>query len=150
MLVFTSKPLLQGLEVTGNISVTLQVSSSAKDTDFTVKLIDVYPDGNAFNIQEGVTQMRYHKSLKQAELITLNKRYQINVDLNATSNFFAKGHRIRIEVSSSNFPRIERYLNTGEPNHIGESSTTAENTVWYGGESQSYITLPVIPRYKSD
>lgn len=148
VLVYTSEKLTSGIEVTGLIKAKLFVSSSAKDTDFTVKLIDVYPDGRAFNVQEGVIRMRYRNSLKEASFLIKDKVYSVEIDLNATSNFFAKDHKIRIEVSSSNFPRIERNLNTGEPNHLGVDFITANNTVWIGGNNASYIELPVINRTK--
>ena len=146
VLVFTSEPLNRGIEVTGIISATLYVSSSALDTDFTVKLVDVYPDGRAFNVQEGAIRMRYRNSLTDSELIVPGEVYQVEVDLNATSNYFAEGHRIRVEVSSSNFPRWERNLNTGESNAEGIDAITATNTLWHGGELSSFIELPVIPR----
>ena len=146
VLVYTSAQLTEGVEVTGVIKAKLFVSSSALDTDFTVKLVDVYPNGEAYNVQEGVTRMRFRNSLRESSLIEPNKVYEISVDLNATSNYFSKGHKIRIEVSSSNFPRIERNLNTGEPNHLGTEFIKAENRVWHGGDTASYIELPMIPR----
>ncbi|MBN8431285.1 CocE/NonD family hydrolase [Microbulbifer salipaludis] len=145
VLVYTSPPLKKGIEVTGLIRARLFVSSSAQDTDFTVKLVDVYPDGSAYNVQEGVQRMRYRNSLREPELMVPGKVYAIDVDLNATSNYFAAGHRIRIEVSSSNFPRIERNLNTGAANAASSTYITAHNTVWFGGERASYLELPVIP-----
>ena len=148
VLVYTSAPLEEGIEVTGLIKAHLFVSSSAKDTDFTVKLVDVYPDGRAFNVQEGVQRMRYRNSLRTPELMVPGEVYEIEVDLNATSNFFAPGHRIRIEVSSSNFPRIERNLNTGASNADTSQYQVARNTIWHGGEHASYLELPVIPRLK--
>lgn len=144
MLVFSSEPLDTGLEVTGNLKAVLYVSSSALDTDFTVKLVDVYPDGKAFNIQEGALRMRYRNSLSKAELMRPGDIYRIEVGLNATSNYFAKGHRIRIEVSSSNFPRWERNLNTGGNNYDETESVTAKNTVYHSKKHPSHILLPVI------
>ncbi|WP_157726577.1 CocE/NonD family hydrolase [Thalassotalea crassostreae] len=146
VLVYTSAALKQGIEVTGLIKAHLFVSSSAKDTDFTVKLVDVYPDGKAYNVQEGVLRMRYRDSLESPTLMKPDKVYEIEVDLNATSNYFSKGHQIRVEISSSNFPRIERNLNTGESNHLGTYFIEAKNTVWLSDEKASYIELPVIIR----
>ncbi|GAB2525045.1 CocE/NonD family hydrolase [Microbulbifer agarilyticus] len=146
ILVYTSEPLEAGIEVTGVIRARLFVSSSAKDTDFTVKLVDVYPDGSAYNVQEGVQRMRYRNSLSEAELMVPGEVYAIDVDLNATSNYFAPGHRIRVEVSSSNFPRIERNLNTGESNSTSDTFVIANNQVFHGSEKASYIELPVVPR----
>jgi putative CocE/NonD family hydrolase len=146
VLVYTSIALKKGIEVTGLIKAHLFVSSSAIDTDFTVKLVDVYPDGKAYNVQEGVLRMRYRDSLQKASLIVPDTVYEIEVDLNATSNYFAKDHKIRVEISSSNFPRIERNLNTGEPNHLGTNYIKAKNTVWFSAEKPSYIQLPIINR----
>lgn len=145
VLVYTSVPLKQGIEMTGLIKANIYVSSSTTDTDFTVKLVDVYPDGTAYNIQEGITRMRYRNSLREPSLITPNQIYEIQVDLNASSNYFAEGHRIRVEISSSNFPRFERNLNTGQPNHLGTTFVNAVNSVFHGGDKASYIELPIIP-----
>ena len=150
VLVYTSPTLKKGIEVTGLLKANLFVVSSAKDTDFTVKLVDVYPDGKAFNVQEGVVRMRYHESLEKESLITPGEIYEVEVDLNATSNYFAEGHKIRVEISSSNFPRIERNLNTGESNYLGTTFIKATNRVLIGGEYASYIELPVIRRERSD
>jgi hypothetical protein len=144
VMVYSTAPLSEGVEVTGTISATLFVSSSAVDTDFTVKLVDVYPTGEAYNVQEGIIRMRYRDSLKTPTLIKPGEVYKVEVDLNASSNYFAKGHQIRIEVSSSNFPRYERNLNTGERNSHGTTFIKATNSVWAGGEQASYIELPVI------
>ena len=146
VLVYSSSMLQKGVEVTGLLKANLFVTSSAKDTDFTVKLVDVYPDGRAFNVQEGVVRMRYRESLQNSSLINPGEIYEIQVDLNATSNYFAKGHTIRVEISSSNFPRIERNLNTGEKNYLGTHFVNATNKVLLGGVHASYIELPVIPR----
>ena len=144
ILVYTSEALAEGIEVTGSIDVTLYVSSSAKDTDFTAKLVDVYPDGRAFNIQEGALRMRYRKSLAKADLAEPHKIYEIQLDLRATSNYFAKGHKIRLEVSSSNFPRWERNLNTGGNNYDETEGVVAHNKVYHSKEYPSHIRLPVI------
>ena len=92
--------------------------------------------------------MRYHKSLRKESLIIPGKIYEIEVDLNATSNYFAEGHKIRVEISSSNFPRIERNLNTGESNYLGTTFVKATNKVLIGGEYASYLELPIIRRDK--
>lgn len=145
ILVFTSDEVSTGIEVTGQIKALLYVSSSAVDTDFTVKLVDVYPDGRAFNIQEGAVRMRYRDSLATAELIQPEKVYEIAVDLNVTSNYFGAGHRIRIEVSSSNFPRWERNLNTGGNNYDETAGVIAQNTLHLSADYPSQIILPIIP-----
>ncbi len=146
VLTFRSEPLVEGVEVTGLITATLFVSSSAVDTDFTVKLIDIYPTGEAYNVQEGIVRMRYRDSLREPTLIEPNKVYEVQVDLNASANYFAKGHRIAVEVSSSNFPRFERNLNTGENNSLGTEFIKADNSIWMGGIKASYLQLPIIER----
>ena len=146
VLIYTSAPLDQDLHVTGRIRAVLQVSSSAVDTDFTVKLVDVQPDGTAYNVQEGVLRMRYRKSLRQPEFMTPGQKYLAEIDLNSTANTFLKGHRIRIEVSSSNYPRIERNLNTGGDNYSETRYVVARNRVYLGGEQASFIELPVTGR----
>ena len=144
VLVYTSAVLEKGIEVTGPLKVVLQVSSSAVDTDFTAKLVDVYPDGRAFNIQEGAMRMRYRESLSEQVFMTPGKVYEIELDLHASSNYYAEGHRIRLEVSSSNFPRWERNLNTGGNNYNETEWETATNQVHHSKEHLSYVVLPVI------
>jgi len=100
--------------VTGPTKAVLYVSSSAKDTDFTVKLVDVYPDGRAFNVQEGILRARHREGFTKKVWMKPGEVYELTVDLEATSNYFGPGHRIRAEVSSSNFPRFDRNLNTAE------------------------------------
>lgn len=144
VLVFTSEALQEGIEVTGALKVVLHVSSSAPDTDFMAKLVDVYPDGRAFNIQEGALRMRHRSRLDREELMQPDTVYEIELDLHATSNYFAAGHRIRLEVSSSNFPRFERNLNTGGDNHQDTEWAVATNKVHHGADKLSYLSLPVI------
>ena len=146
VLVYTSDELTEGIEVTGDLSVVLQVSSSALDTDFMAKLVDVYPDGRAFNIQEGALRMRHREGLDQEVLMEPETVYEVTLDLNVTSNYFAKDHRIRLEITSSSFPRFERNLNTGKDNHNGEEWLVAKNKVHSSKERLSYVSLPVIVR----
>ncbi len=136
----------EGIEVTGALEAVLYVSSSALDTDFTAKLVDVYPDGRAFNIQEGALRMRYRESLSESVLIEPGVIYGVRLDLHATSNYFGPGHRIRLEVSSSNFPRLERNLNTGGRNFDETEGIIAKNTVYHSAEHPSHIVLPIIKR----
>jgi len=143
ILVYTSEPLAGGLEVTGPLEVVLRVSSSAVDTDFTAKLIDVYPDGRAFNVQEGALRMRYRDGLDQDLRMEPGEIYTARLDLHATSNFFGPGHRVRLEISSSNFPRWSRNLNTGGNNFDESEWIVAENVVYHSKENPSYIILPV-------
>ncbi len=113
---YTTPVLKNGIEVTGPLEAVLSVSSSAVDTDFTAKLVDVYPDGKAYNVQEGILRARYREGFAHKMWMKPGEVYQIKVDMQATSNFFAPGHRIRVEISSSNFPRFDRNLNTGGNN----------------------------------
>ena len=106
MLVYTSAVLEQGIEVTGPLEVILQVASSAPDTDFTAKLVDVYPDGRAFNIEEGALRMRYRDGFDKDLRMRPDESYEIRLDLHVTSNYFGSGHRIRLEVSSSQLPAL--------------------------------------------
>jgi putative CocE/NonD family hydrolase len=144
VLVYTSAVLRKGIEVTGPLKVVLQVSSSAVDTDFTAKLVDVYPDGRAFNIQEGALRMRHREGLAKKVLMTPGEVYEIELDLHASSNYYAAGHRIRLEVSSSNFPRWQRNLNTGGNNYDETEWQLATNRVYHTKTRLSYVVLPVI------
>ncbi|MEC8822183.1 MAG: CocE/NonD family hydrolase, partial [Pseudomonadota bacterium] len=144
VLVYTSPELIHGFEVTGELKAVLYVSSSAVDTDFTVKLVDVYPTGKAYNIQEGAIRMRYRNSLSDSQLIEPGKIYQVEVALNVTSNYFAAGHKLRVEISSSNFPRWERNLNTGGNNYDETNWKTAQNTIYHSAIYPSHLVLPVI------
>ncbi len=144
VLVYTSAPLDQGIEVTGPLKLTLQVSSSAVDTDFTAKLVDVYPDDRAFNIQEGALRMRYRDGFDKSLRMQSGEVYEAHIDLHATSNFFGPGHRIRLEVSSSNFPRWDRNLNTGGNNYDETEFEIARNSVHHSTERPSYLILPIV------
>ena len=134
------------MEVTGPISVTLFATSSAVDTDFTAKLVDVEPDGFARNLTDGIIRARYRVARQPAELLTPGQVYEFNIDLWATSNVFKKGHRIRLDVSSSNFPRFDRNLNTGGPIGGETEFVSALQTVLHSGQQASYVTLPIVPR----
>ena len=146
VLVYTSDPLEHDLELTGPIKVQLFAASSAVDTDFTAKLVDVRPDGYAQNIQDGIIRARYRSSARQPAFITPGQVYEYTIDLWATSQVFKAGHRLRVEISSSNFPRFDRNPNTGAP--LGEDTRleTAQQTVQHSADYPSHIVLPVIPR----
>jgi len=144
VLVYTSEVLAEGLEVTGPLEAVLYVSSDAPDTDFTVKLVDVFPDGTAYNIQEAAFRMRYREGLTSAVLMQPGEVYEIRLDLHATSNYFGPQHRIRIEVSSSNFPRWSRNLNTGGNNFDETEWRVARNTVLHSRRYPSHVVLPVL------
>src|SRR5262249_24114435 len=145
VLVYTSAALPDGIEVTGPIELTLYVSSSAKDTDFTAKLVDVAPDGTAYNLQEGILRARYREGFDKKVWMTAGTVYPVTIDLHATSNYFGPGHHIRLEVSSSNFPRFDRNLNTGGNNYDETKWVVAENSVHHSAQQSSFIMLPVVP-----
>ncbi len=145
VLVYTSEPLEEPLDVAGNIPVTLYVSSDAPDTDFTVKLLDVYPDGRAFNLDDSILRVRYREGFDKKVLMTEGEVYEIELGPLATANVFGVGHRVRVEVSSSNFPRYDRNLNTGGNNYDEVAARTAHNTVHHSAKYPSRIVLPVRP-----
>ena len=146
VLVFTSSAMERAMEVTGPIIVKLWASSTARDTDFTAKLVDVHPDGYARNLQDGIIRARYRDSGTQPTLIEPGRVYEYTIDLWATSNVFLPGHRIRVEISSSNFPRFDRNQNTGAPFGADANLETANQTVFHREEHPSHIVLPIIPR----
>lgn len=145
VLVYTSNSLKSDLEVTGNVRVVLEVSSSAADTDFAAKLVDVYPDGYARNLCDGILRLRYREGLSKMKTATPGELYQITIHAGVTSNVFRQGHRIRLEISSSNFPRFDRNPNTGRPTGEEREQLTARQTVYHGRLHPSHIILPVIP-----
>jgi hypothetical protein len=146
ILVYTSEPLDEGIEVSGTIEITLYVSSDARDTDFTVKLLDVYPDGRAYNLDETIQRARYREGYDKQVFMEEGRVYEIEVSPMSTSNYFAAGHRIRIEVSSSNFPRFTRNLNTGGKNYDETEGVVAHNTIHHSAQYPSQIRLPVVKR----
>lgn len=143
ILVYTTNVLKEGVEVTGFIESTLYVSSDAKDTDFTIKLIDVYPDGIAYNLDETIQRVRYREGYDKEVFMEDGKVYKLDLTPMATSNYFKKGHRIRIEISSSNFPRFARNLNTGGNNYDETESVIAENKIHHSSKYPSQIRLPI-------
>jgi len=145
VLVYTTPPLEQGLDVTGPIEAVLYVSSSAPDTDFTAKLVDVYPDGRAFNVQEGILRARYREGYEQTVWMEPHGVYEVRISLHATANYFGPGHRIRLEVSSSNFPRFDRNLNTGGKNYDELEWEVTDNTVHHSTRYPSHVVLPIVP-----
>lgn len=143
ILVYSTPPLDEGVELTGFIETTLYVSSDAKDTDFTIKLIDVYPDGQAYNLDETIQRVRYREGYEKEVFMEDGEVYKLDLTPMATSNYFEKGHQIRIEISSSNFPRFERNLNTGGNNYDEKDAVTARNRVWHSVKHPSVVRLPV-------
>ena len=145
VLVYTSEPLEEGVNVTGPIEVTLYVSSDAKDTDFAVKIVDVYPDGTAYNLDDSIQRARYREGYDKEVFMKPGEVYEVKVGPLGTSNFFESGHRIRIEVSSSNFPRYGRNLNTGGRDYDETEWKTANNSVHHSACYPSRIVLPIVP-----
>jgi putative CocE/NonD family hydrolase len=151
VLSFQTPPLAQAVEVVGPLHVKLYVSSTAVDTDFTAKLIDVYPPnvdyprGYAMILIDSIRRMRYRNSLERAELMTPGEVYEVTIDLWATANRFERGHRIRLDISSSNFPTFDPNPNTGEPIGYHTHTVTARNTVFHDAKHPSHLILPILP-----
>ncbi|WP_224488921.1 CocE/NonD family hydrolase [Robertkochia flava] len=143
ILVYTTEPLSEDTEVSGFIESTLYVSSDVKDTDFTIKLIEVHPDGSAYNLDETIQRVRYREGYDKEVFMEEGQVYQVDLTPMATSNYFKKGHRIRIEVSSSNFPRFARNLNTGGNNFDESEGVVAHNKVHHSSEYPSQIRIPI-------
>jgi len=148
VLVYSTAPMAADMEVTGPVTLELWAKSSAADTDFTAKLVDVEPDGFARNLTEGILRARFRDSQETPTLITPGQAYKLKIDLWATSNVFKKGHSIRLEVSSSNFPRFDRNLNLGAMSYVGQETVgiTATNAVLHDGEHPSVLILPVVAK----
>ncbi|MBI4419807.1 MAG: CocE/NonD family hydrolase, partial [Gemmatimonadetes bacterium] len=145
VLVYTSEPLREGVEVTGPIKATIHFSTDVPDTDIAVKLLDVYPDGRAYNITEGIARARFRNSYTTPEMLEPGKVYSLEVELFPTSNFFLPGHRIRIEVAGSDFPNFGRNLNTGKNNETTTEMRPARVRIHHTRQNPSSITLPVVP-----
>jgi uncharacterized protein len=145
VLVYSTPPLEHDLDVTGPVRLDFFASSSTVDTDFTAKLVDVFADGTAINLAEGILRARYRDSQEKATPLTPGQVYALSIDLWATSNVFRAGHRIRLEVSSSNFPRFDRNLNTGELAANSDKWASATSTILHDKEHPSALVLPVIP-----
>lgn len=148
VLVYTSDVLTEPLEVTGFVNSVLRVSSDARDTDFAVKLVDVAPDGTAYILGDTIIRARYRNGYDRPEMMTPGEIYTLRPTPMTTSNTFLPGHRIRIEVTSSNFPKFVRNLNTGGANENESRAVVARNAIHHSGSEASYIELPVVPRRK--
>jgi putative CocE/NonD family hydrolase len=147
ILVYTSTPFADGIELSGPIEPTFYVSSDARDTDFTVKVLDVYPDGRAYNLDESIQRMRFRDGYdKPLVWMEPGKIYKVTLQPLTTSNFFAPGHRLRIEVSSSNFPRFDRNLNTGGRNFDESKGIVAHNAVHHSAQFPSQVKVTVVRR----
>ncbi len=151
VLVFQTPPLERDVEVTGPLVVRLWISSDAPDTDFTAKLVDVYPpnedypDGYAMNVTDGILRVRYRDSWEEPSLMTPGEVYEIEIEAFPSSNLFAAGHRIRLDVSSSNFPHFDLNFNTGEPEGMATRVRVARNTVFLDRSRPSHAVLPLVP-----
>ena len=152
VLVYSTPPMAEDVEVTGPVSLELYAKSSAVDTDFTAKLVDVWPDGFAQNLTEGILRARYRDSRETPTLLNPGQIYKLTIDVWATSNVFKKGHVLRLEVSSSNFPHFDRNLNTGATRYLKDSDgkseqhfVSATNVVLHDAEHPSALVLPVAP-----
>ena len=146
VLVYTTEPFTEGTELSGPITPTLYVSSDAKDTDITVKVLDVYPDGRAYNLDESIQRMRYREGYDGPPVwMEKGKVHKVTLQPLTTSNWFAPGHRLRIEVSSSNFPRFDRNLNTGGNNYDESAPVAARNVIHHSTQYPSNLTVTVVP-----
>ena len=143
ILVYTTDVLKEDTEVSGFIESKLYVSSDVKDTDFTIKLIDVYPDGTAYNLDETIQRVRYREGYDKEVFMEKGNVYEVNLTPMSTSNLFKKGHRIRVEISSSNFPRFARNLNTGGNNYYEKVGVVAHNNVHHSSKYPSQIRIPI-------
>jgi putative CocE/NonD family hydrolase len=149
VLVFTSDPLWEPLEVTGDVHVDLSVSTDAPDTDFVARLVDVLPDGRALCVTDGILRMRQRSGgagAVEVEPLRADEVYQVTIDLWATSIVFAPGHRLRVDITSSSFPRWERNHNTGEPSATASQLRPARQTLYHDAQRPSSIVLPVMAR----
>jgi putative CocE/NonD family hydrolase len=145
VLVYTTAPLKKDLEVIGKVQVVLYASTSARDTDFTAKLLDVFPDGQARHLTDGILRLRYRNSLEKPELARPGEICKLTIDAGVTGNVFQKGHAIRVEVSSSNFPRFDRNPNTGRTIADETELRTASQTIYHDARHPSRVVLPVVP-----
>ncbi len=144
ILVYSTEVLSEGVQVSGLIECTLYISSDVKDTDFTLKILDVYPDGRAYNLDETIQRVRYREGYETEVFMEEGEVYKLEMTPLSTSNYFKKGHQIRIEVSSSNFPRFERNLNTGGNNYDESEGVTAHNQIHHSSKYPSQIRLPIV------
>jgi putative CocE/NonD family hydrolase len=145
VLVYTSEPLVTDLEVIGPVKVVLFAASNARDTDWTAKLVDVEPDGRAFNLCDGIIRARYRDPDTEPTLLHPGEIYRYEIDLWDTGNVFLTGHQIRVEISSSNFPHFDRNPNTGGSFYHDSDISLAHQTVYHDEEHPSHILLPIIP-----
>ena len=146
VLVYSTPPLEQDIEVTGPVKLVLWAASSARDTDFTGKLVDIHPDGKAYNLCDGIIRAQYRAGMDKPTLLEPDKATRFEIDLWVTSNSFQHGHRVRLEVSSSNFPRFDRNPNSGKPFGTDTELLSAHQTIFHDRDHPSHLVLPIIPR----
>ena len=144
VLVYTTAPVTKTIELAGPVKVSLYLSSDRKDTDLTLKLLDVYPDGRAYNLDENIERVRWRDGWDKPVFMEPGHVYKVDIGPLQTSNAFLPGHRIRVEVTSSNFPRFDRNLNTGGNNYDEKDPLVAHNVIHHGPQYPSVIVLPVV------
>jgi putative CocE/NonD family hydrolase len=144
VLVYSTEILKEAVTIAGPVEMRLFAATDGRDTDFVAKLVDVFPDGSAINLAEGILRARFHKGLDRMELLEPGKMYEFVIDMRGTANVFQPGHRIRVDVTSSNFPQYDRNPNTGEDLGVSARVRTAKQTVFHGGAGRSHIVLPVV------
>jgi len=145
VLVYTSDAVTKNTEVCGPIKATIYAASSATDTDYTAKLIDVWPNGFAERLSDGIVRARFRNGMEKEELIQPGTIYEYHVDAWNTCEMYKVGHRIRVEISSSAFPKYPRNLNTGEPLGRSTNRQIAQQTIYHDAEHPSHVTLPIVP-----
>ncbi len=145
ILVYTTEALQAPITIAGPVKMKLSAATDGPDTDWMIKLIDVYPNGTSMPISEGILRARFHEGLDKIKLLTPGQVYDFDIELTGTANVFQPGHRIRIDVTSSNFPQFDRNPNTGEPLGNSAKVRVAQQTINHGGQRLSYVTLPVVP-----
>jgi hypothetical protein len=145
VLVYTSEYLNESLTIAGPVKMKLYAATDGPDTDWMIKLTDVYPDGNSMPISEGILRARFREGLDKMKLLIPNQMYEYDIELTGTANVFMPGHRIRIDITSSNFPQFDRNPNTGDPLGSSTKIRIARQTIHYGGKNLSHILLPVVP-----
>jgi putative CocE/NonD family hydrolase len=150
VLVYSTPPLEEAVEVTGPVRLALHASSSARDTDFVATLVDVDPEGKAVNLKTGIVRARFRNSTERPAFLTPGRVYEFEIEIGATSNLFEKGHRIRLQVTSSCFPEFSRNLNTGAPIGLTTETAEAEQRVLHDADYPSALVLPVIPQASSE
>jgi putative CocE/NonD family hydrolase len=145
VLVYRGEALAEPLTVVGHVRAVLHASSSAADTDFTARLVDVQPDGRALILTEGIVRARYRRGFKREEMLEPGKVYAFTIEVGALAHTFLPGHRVQLDVSSSNFPRFDQNLNTGEPLATGSRMEVAHQSVYHDRKHPSHLVLPVVP-----